>query len=146
MPTISRFEEIEAWQTARELTNLVYAFTGQEKFARDFGLKDQIRRAAVSVMSNVAEGFESQSQPTFGRYLHIAKASAAEVRSQLYVALDQAYITQDEFDQAFALAYKVLRQIVRFLAYLETASPYRQVRDDQPEYTIATPPTIQPDN
>jgi four helix bundle protein len=97
MATISRFEEIEAWQLARELTNLVYGFTGQEKFSRDFGLKDQIRRAAVSAMSNIAEGFESQTQAQFIRYLGIAKASAAEVRSQLYVALDQQYITQDEF-------------------------------------------------
>jgi len=134
MTTISRFEEIEAWQTARELTNLVYTFTNQEKFARDFGLKDQIRRAAVSVMSNIAEGFESQSQPTFSRYLHIAQASAAEVRSQLYIALDQKYITEEEFTQASEMAYKVLRQIVRFIAYLQSSSD-RKIRDDQPEYT-----------
>ena len=69
MPTISRFEEIEAWKTARQLTNLIYEFTAQEKFSRDFGLRDQIRRAAVSIMSNIAEGFESQTQAQFIHYL-----------------------------------------------------------------------------
>ena len=88
MPTITRFEEIEAWQTARELTRLIYEYTEDGKFARDFGLKDQIRRASVSIMSNIAEGFESQTQAQFIRYLGIAKASAGEVRSQLYVVRD----------------------------------------------------------
>jgi hypothetical protein len=74
MPTIVRFEEIEAWQGARELTRLVYSLTEERRFARDFGLKDQIRRAAVSVMSNIAEGFESQTQAQFIRYLSLAKA------------------------------------------------------------------------
>ncbi|RPH60514.1 MAG: four helix bundle protein [Chloroflexi bacterium] len=136
MATISRFEEIEAWQLARELTNLVYGFTTQEKFSRDFGLKDQIRRATVSVMSNIAEGFESQTQAQFIRYLGIAKASAAEVRSLLYVALDQRYITQAEFQQAFDLAYQALRKIVRFASYLELNSQARQVRDERAEYLI----------
>jgi four helix bundle protein len=134
MTTISRFEEIEAWQLARELTNLVYGFTAQEKFSRDFGLRDQIRRAAVSAMSNIAEGFESQTQPQFIRYLGIAKASAAEVRSQLYVALDQKYISQSEFQTAFDLAYTTLRKIVRFAAYLESNSQPRQVSDEQAGY------------
>ena len=82
MPTITRFEEIEAWQTARELTKSVYTVTDEGKLSRDFGLKDQIRRATVSIMSNIAEGFESQTQTLFIRYLGIAKASAGEVRSQ----------------------------------------------------------------
>ena len=88
MSTITRFEEIEAWQTARELTKLIYFHTEEAKFSRDFGLKDQIRRASVSVMSNISEGFESQTQALFIRYLGIAKASAGEVRSQLYVSHD----------------------------------------------------------
>lgn len=136
MPTISHFEDIEAWQLARELTNLVYDFTNQEKFARDFGLKDQIRRASVSVMSNIAEGFESQTQAQFIRYLGIAKASVAEVRSQLYVAIDQKYITQVEFQRALDLSYKTLRKIVRFSAYLESNSSARQIRDEQAEYNV----------
>jgi len=86
MPTIKRFEEIEAWQTARDLTKTIYAVTEQGKFARDFGLRDQIRRASVSVMSNIVEGFESQTQQQFIRYLSIEMASAGEVRLQLYVS------------------------------------------------------------
>jgi four helix bundle protein len=95
MPAIMRFEEIEAWQTARELTKLIYAVTDEGRISRDFGLKDQIRRASVSVMSNIAEGFESQTQALFIRYLGIAKASAGEVRSQLYVTRDLNYLTEE---------------------------------------------------
>lgn len=136
MPTISRFEEIEAWKTARQLTNLIYEFTEQEKFARDFGLRDQIRRAAVSVMSNIAEGFESATQAQFIRYLGIAKASAGEVRSQLYVALDQSYVSKEQFDEAFDLADKALCQLVRFIAYLESHPQSRRVRDDGADYLV----------
>ena len=139
MPTISRFEEIEAWKTARELTNLVYELTSHDKFSRDFGLKDQIRRAAVSVMSNIAEGFESQTQAQFVRYLGIAKGSSAEVHSQLYVALDQAYISIDEFQKASDLSNKALRQIVRFIAYLESNAKAGQIRDEQAEYRVDEP-------
>ena len=136
MPTISRFEEIEAWKTARQLTNLIYEFSAQEKFSRDFGLRDQIRRASVSVMSNIAEGFESQTQTQFIRYLGIAKASAGEARSQLYVALDQSYISKEQFDQAFDLVDKALRQLVRFIAYLDNSPNSRRVREDGAEYVI----------
>jgi four helix bundle protein len=136
MATISRFEEIESWQLARELTNQVYAFTRKEQFSRDFGLKDQICRDSVSVMSNIAEGFESQTQAQFIRYLGVAKASAAEVRSQLYVALDQKYITREEFQSAFDLSYKTLRKIVSFIAYLQANTYARQVSDGQVEYQV----------
>lgn len=88
MPGISRFEDIQAWQTARELTNLVYKQSEKGQFARDFGLRDQIRRATVSIMSNIAEGFESRTDIQFINYLGHARASAGEVRSQLYIALD----------------------------------------------------------
>ena len=123
MSTITRFEEMEAWQTARELTRLIYVFTDEGRFTRDFGLRDQIRRAAVSIMSNMSEGFESQTQTQFIRYLGIAKASAGEVRSQLYVSRDLEYITQEQFARAFAMAEKTSRQTARFIAYLETSSP-----------------------
>lgn len=136
MPTISRFEEIESWQLARELTNMVYGFTRREPFSRDFGLKDQICRASVSVMSNIAEGFESQTHAQFIRYLGIAKASVAEVRSQLYVALDQNYISKEEFQTAFDLSYKTLRKLVSFIAYLQANSYARRVSDGQVEYLI----------
>lgn len=95
MAGITRFEEIEAWKTARKLTNLIYKLGNQTGFNRDFGLRDQIRRASVSVMSNIAEGFESRTDVQFINFLGMAKASAGEARAQLYVALDQQYIAEE---------------------------------------------------
>jgi four helix bundle protein len=88
MPTISRFEEIEAWQTARALTRQIYEVSSRGNFGHDFGLRDQMRRAAVSIMSNIAEGFESRTQALFIDFLGRAKGSAGELRAQAYVALD----------------------------------------------------------
>ena len=136
MATITRFEDIEAWQTARQLTHLIYDLTGQKAFARDYGLKDQIRRAAVSVMSNIAEGFESRTQALFIDFLGRAKGSAGEVRSQLYLALDEGYITQTQFDEAYALADKAARQIYRFMSYLESQPHARRVREHRVEYNV----------
>lgn len=136
MPTITRFEEIEAWQTARELTRLVYSFTEEGKFSRDFGLKDQIRRASVSIMSNISEGFESHTQAQFIRYLGLAKASAGEVRSQLYVSHDLDYISQEQFTNAFAMAEKASRQLARFISYLETHPQSQKLREDSAEYEV----------
>ena len=136
MPTIRRFEEIEAWKTARELTRLIYALSNQGKFERDFGLKDQIRRASVSVMSNIAEGFESKTQPQFIKYLGYAKASAGEVRSQLYITRDLEYISDGDFKRAFAFAEKASGQIARFIAYLERTPQSRGIREDSAVYEI----------
>ncbi len=136
MPTITRFEEIEAWKTARELTRFVYRLTGQGVFARDFGLRDQIQRASVSVMSNIAEGFESRTQKQFILFLGHAKASAGEVRAQLYIARDLDYISEDEFSQAFQLAERASRQLARFIAYLEAHPRSRRVRESQAEYNV----------
>jgi len=136
MPTITRFEDIEAWKTARALTRMVYAMTEQGLFAKDFGLKNQIQRASVSVMSNIAEGFECRTQAKFIDYLGHAKASAGEVRSQLYVALDLSYVTQEQFDLAFDLADKSSRQIARFMDYLETHPQSRKVREEGSEYEV----------
>lgn len=136
MSTIMRFEDIQAWQTARELTRLVYRLSDQGKFAKDFGLRDQIRRAAVSVMSNIAEGFESASQAQFIRYLGMAKGSAAEVRSQAYVALDLEYISQDESKELLDLADKNIRQIARFIIYLEAHPESRRIREEMAEYDV----------
>jgi len=136
MPTITRFEEIEAWQTARELTKLIYEFTDAGKFARDFGLKDQIRRAAVSIMSNIAEGFESQTQAQFIRYLGVAKASAGEVRAQLYISHDVNYLTDEKFSKLFQMTEKASRQIARFISYLESHPQLRRVKEDSAEYEV----------
>jgi len=136
MPTITRFEDIEAWKTARELTRMVYALADQGQFTKDFGLRNQIQRAAVSVMSNIAEGFESRTQAQFLEYLGRSKASAGEVRCQLYVALDLGYLTQEQFKQVFDLADKSSRQIARFMGYLETHPQSRRVRDEGSEYEV----------
>ena len=92
---ISKFEDIESWKKARALTNEIYQATASGQFVRDFGLKDQIRRASVSVLSNIAEGFERGGDKEFLQFLAVAKGSCGEVRAQLYVALDQGYLSAD---------------------------------------------------
>ena len=104
---VEKFEELIAWQKARKLTGRIYKATNQGNFARDYSLKDQIRRAAVSTMSNIAEGFERGGAAEFHRFLVIAKGSCAELRNQLYVALDVAYITSDAFDSLMTDAVEV---------------------------------------
>src|SRR3972149_11746547 len=108
---VEKFEDLVAWQKARELTKQIYEITKQGAFSKDYGLCDQIRRATVSVMSNLAEGFERGSSSECHQYIVIAKASCAEVRSQLYVAHDVGYITKNQFDDATKLAEEVSRII-----------------------------------
>ena len=136
MATINRFEEINAWKAARDLANLIYRLSDQDKFNRDFGLRDQIRRAAVSVMSNIAEGFESQTQAMFIKYLHQAKASAGEVRSQLYIALDQDYISDEEFRASIDLTKKISSQIYRFIVYLRSKPNSRRISENNVSYSF----------
>jgi four helix bundle protein len=135
MAGITRFEEIEAWKTARQLANLIYRLSEQGSFAKDYGLKDQIRRASVSVMSNIAEGFESRTDTQFINYLGHAKGSSGEVRSQLYVALDLKYILLEQFAEAYEFADKTSRQVSRFIDYLE-AHPRkgRRLGEDSADY------------
>jgi four helix bundle protein len=116
--TISRFEDIDAWQDARILTKSVYQCTGRVGFARDFGLRDQIQRAAGSVMHNIAEGFDSGTDPEFVRFLRFAQRSCTEVQSELYVALDQGYITDPQFQELFDQAAKTRSKIGGFIKYL----------------------------
>jgi four helix bundle protein len=106
MAAIIRFEDIVAWQEARKLTRLVYEMTNREKFSRDFGLRDQIQRASVSSMSNIAEGFDCESKVEFGRFLGIARRSTVEVQSLLYVAMDVSYIDATIFEQYYEQARK----------------------------------------
>ena len=119
MATLKRFEDIEAWQIARKLTREVYALSGTGRFAKDFGLRDQIRRAAVSVMSNIAEGFERGGSNEFNQFLSIAKGSAGEIEAQMYVALDQNYITKEQFDLIMSLAGSAKKLIAGFMNYLK---------------------------
>ena len=134
MAGITRFEEIEAWKTARQLTNSIYKVSEQGVFAKDFGLKDQIRRASVSAMSNIAEGFESRTDTQFINYLGHAKGSSGEVRSQLYVALDLKYISQAEFAEAYEFADKASRQISRFIEYLKSHPRNRRLSEGPADY------------
>lgn len=121
---IEKFEDIQAWQLARELTQAVYTATNRKGFSRDYGLRDQIQRAAVSIMANIAEGFDSQSNQTFLQFLSYAVRSATEVQSHLYVALDQGYINQTEFEELYGQAERVKNIIHGFMRYLR-ANPKR---------------------
>lgn len=136
MTTAKRFEDLEVWQNAKELTNLIYRVSLSGAFSRDFGLRDQMRRAAVSIMSNIAEGFESQTQASFIQYLGHAKGSAGELRAQLYIAFEQNYIIQDEFNLAISLAQSCSKQLARFIQYLESQPNARRVREDGVTYDV----------
>jgi four helix bundle protein len=138
MATAERFEDLDVWQRARKLTNLIYNLSDSGSFARDYGLKDQMRRAAVSVMSNIAEGFESRTQSLFIDFLGRAKGSLGEVRSQLYISLDHAYISQEEFNQVFEIATICSKQLSRFIHYLESQPNLKRVRENE-EYYIVEP-------
>ena len=106
MAMIQRFEDIQAWQEARKLVQMIYLITSKDLFSRDFGMRDQIRRASVSVMANIAEGFDCESKVEFARFLGITRRSAVEVQSLLYAALDTDYINQNEFDLHYEQARK----------------------------------------
>lgn len=136
MTTAKRFEDLEVWQKAKELTNLIYQLSSIGGFARDFGLRDQMRRASVSIMSNIAEGFESLTQVIFVQYLARAKGSAGELRAQLYIARDQEYITDDEFQSATSLAETCSKKLSRLINYLESQPNSRRVREDGAQYDI----------
>jgi four helix bundle protein len=136
MTTAQRFEDLDIWQKAKELTNLIYQLSSAGSFAHDYGLRDQMRRAPVSIMSNIAEGFESQTQAIFVQYLARAKAPAGELRAQLYIARDQAYMVDDDFQLAVSLAETCSRKIARLIQYLETQPNARRVRENGAQYDI----------
>jgi len=119
MATIQKFEDIDAWQKARELTKTIYVLTNDGQFARDFGLRDQIRRASVSIMSNIAEGFGRGGNKEFIQFLSTAKGSASEVQAQLYVALDANHINDEQFQSLYALAQSTGNMIGGLIRYLK---------------------------
>jgi len=129
---IERFEDIEAWQLARELTCKVYGLTKKTKFSRDFGLKGQIQDAAGSSMHNIAEGFDAETNPEFVRFLRYAKRSCTEVQSELYVAIDQQYITKAEFHDVYDHAGRTRAAIRGFITYL-VAYGQNQRKKSNPE-------------
>lgn len=129
---IRRFEDIRAWISARELVNQVYETTKKKPFSNDFSLRDQIRRAAISVMSNIVEGFDAGYRPEFIRFLRLAFRSASEVQSQLYTALDQKYITNDVFNAVYEKANQVKKQINAFITYLKSSKNSSSRISEQP--------------
>ncbi len=120
MAGFKRFEDIEAWQMGRQLVLEVYRITRDDVFSRDLGLKDQIRRASVSVMNNIAEGFERGSTPDFVKFLFIARGSAGEVRSLLYVAKDLSYIAKSDFDTLSNMATRISACIHGLIKHLKS--------------------------
>ncbi len=137
---IGRFEDIEAWQLARELTRDVYRITRKPPFARDYELKGQIRDAAGSVMHNIAEGFDSDTSLEFIRFLRYAKRSCTEVQSELYVALDEEYISQKEFKEVYELAGRTRAVIHGFIKYLVKFEEWKSANPKRRDLTVNSEP------
>lgn len=155
MSTIRRFEEIKAWQTARQVTRLVYKLSAEGCFARDVGLGEQMRRAAVATVTHIAEGFESDSQPQFIEQLGRARASTGRLRAQACVALDVGYLSPEQFQRLTELCQRCSGQLSWLIVYLQTHTNSRRSRASGIEYhlerlasqpvgqlTPATPPTL----
>ena len=119
MASIKRFDDMKCWQEARELVRIVYSLSSSGGFAKDFGLRDQMRRAAVSIMSNIAEGFERSGTAEFIQFLSIAKGSVGEVEAQSYVALDQRYISQEEFEELQTKTSSTKKMLAGLIKYLK---------------------------
>lgn len=117
---VDRFEDLECWQEAREIVNRVYRVCCVEAFNRDYSLIDQIRKTSVSAMANIAEGFSRRGNKEFIQFLFIAKSSAAELQSHLYVALDREYITRQQFEELYSEIDKNQRQLSNFIRYLKS--------------------------
>ena len=122
MAKINNFEDLEVWQQARKLAARIYGLSRTGGFAKDYGLKDQIQRAAVSIVSNIAEGFGRKSNVEFSRFLEFASGSASEVQSQLYVALDLGYLTREQFDEVFSDVKRIGQMLTKLMQYLCRAS------------------------
>lgn len=120
MSTFKSFEEIVSWQKARVLCKEVYLLSSTEKFSKDFGLRDQTRRSAISVMANIAEGYERKSDGDFKRFLNISKGSLAEVKSHLYIALDLEYISEEKFNELTSDIEEINKTLYGLINYLKS--------------------------
>jgi four helix bundle protein len=127
---IERFEDIRAWQQARELANLVYDLTDQGNFSRDFRLRDQIQGAVGSIMHNIAEGFDDGSDAEFIHFLKYARRSASEVQSEIYLALDRKYVSTEDFTCVYDMATSTKKSINAFIAYLRKSKPKTATPND----------------
>lgn len=133
---ISRFEELPVWKDARNLTKEVYRITNTGDFSKDYRLKDQVRSSSVSMMSNIAEGFESQTTKQFIRYLYIAKGSCGEFRSQLYVSLDVGYLNEATANKLIAEAESISKQFSGLINYLEGYENKNMIREPESFFQI----------
>jgi four helix bundle protein len=136
MARYERFEDLPVWKESRRLTKDVYDISALGAFAKDFGLRDQMRRAAVSIMSNIAEGFEHRTNALFVDYLGRAKASTGELRAQTYVAFDVGYLEQTQFEHLLASCESCTRQLTGLIDYLNNNIKHRgnTLRDDNQIY------------
>jgi four helix bundle protein len=123
MASFSSFEEILAWQKARDLTLAIYRLSASGSFARDFGLRDQIRRASVSIMANIAEGHGRRTNVEFANFLNIARGSVAEVQSHLHIARGLEYIDVSQFDELYASLTEISRMTLSLARYLRQLKP-----------------------
>ena len=121
MSTFRKFEDIDAWKLARTLANRIYDVTNGTNFSRDFGLRDQIRRASISIVSNIAEGFERDGDREFVQFLFVAKGSCGEVRAQLYLAHDRSYLSDEQFQEIYARAVLLNRTVAGLIKYLQNS-------------------------
>jgi four helix bundle protein len=122
MARIEKFEDLVSWQKARQLTGLIYRATKRGEFSKDFGLRDQIRRASVSIIANIAEGFERGGDKEFQQFLSQAKGSCAEVRAQLYIALDEGYVSEAQFQEMKQISVEVSRLVSGMMTYLSNSN------------------------
>jgi four helix bundle protein len=120
-----RFEDLDAWKVARELANLIYVLGRESGFSKDYSFKDQIQRAAVSVMNNIAEGFERGGNKDFAKFLFIARGSVGEVRSMLYLALDQKYVTEEQFSEAYNFCVRDSQLCWGLIKHLQKTSGWK---------------------
>ena len=118
MPTLLSFEDLEVWKTARDFVHEVYRMTRVGPLSKDYALGNQIRRASISIMANIAEGFERDGNAEFIQFLSIAKASSGEVQALLYIALDQDYLNESLFDHLHKKSGQINRQLAGFISYL----------------------------
>lgn len=146
MPTVERFEDLRVWQEARGVMSAVYQLTAQFPPEERYGLASQIRRAAVSTLSNIAEGFERGTTKEFINFLYIAKGSNGEVRSQAYAALDLGYIRQDECDKFVQHCQRLSRRLHNFIEYLKhTPFEGAKLREPSPVWYLDEPETFKPE-
>ena len=141
MAKVEHFEDLEVWRLARKLTGKIYSISRAGAFAKDFGFRDQICRAAVSIVSNIAEGFERQSSSQFAQFLDVANGSAGEVRAQLYIALDLGYIGEIQFTEAYNDVVSIGKMLTSLKRHLRSTKPLNHPTTPLPHH-----PTTQPQN